>query len=98
MGISFYKLSEAMQEATENTSDRAIDAVRSGMNIRPDFWDDFIQLCGNAEGLSELLDIPKHKISAWTPKIVTALDKVKQTDDGEAAHNKAKSIPTGMPD
>jgi hypothetical protein len=98
MAFSFYTLSEAMKEAAEHTSDRAMDAIRSGMNIRPEFWDDFMQLCGNAEGLSELLEMPRHKISAWTPKVIAALERVKQADDGEAAHNKAKTIPTGMPD
>ena len=98
MSISFFQLMEVMKESEQHSTDKSVEAVRAGMNIRPDFWDDFIQLCGNSDGLSELLDIPRHKISAWSSKIMAALDHIKQADDGDAAHNKAQTIPTGEPE
>lgn len=97
MAITFFSLMEHMSAADVQQNDATVEVVRSGMNLSPDFWENFIQISGNSDGLAELLDVPKHKVAGWASKINDVLDRIREADDGEAAHNKAKPIPTGMP-
>ena len=83
---------EAMDSSRETDNDESIAVVRAGLNIRPDFWDDFIRICGNADGLSELLDVPKEKISNWSVKINKILEEIGTMDDAEAGSKKAQPI------
>lgn len=59
-------------ESKENNY-KSLNLIRSGNNLRKkdcgNFWDDFANLCGNAEAMSELLEISKDKVSSWTGKI-----------------------------
>ena len=77
----------------------AFRAIRNGMNLRKEdcgnFWDDFIQVCGDADGMSELLEVPKEKITGWPSKIKEILDKVDQKDNQEDGEGKAEMVPTG---
>ena len=74
--------------------------VRSGKDLRQDddspFWDDFITLCGNIQGMSDLLGVPSDKIRQWPGKIQEALDKL-ETHDAESPNVKTDTevIPTG---
>src|ERR1017187_7446195 len=95
MKLSFKKLLEAM-EIDENPSDpKSVAVVRSGLSIRPEFWDEFIQLTGDAEGMAELLDVSRDQISGWADKIRSAIDKVQQSDDEGSKDKKSEVIPTG---
>jgi hypothetical protein len=91
--VTFWQIMEQMAAAVPE--DESVEAVRSGMNIRPDFWDDFIRLTGNAAALSVLLDVPKDKISSWASHITEILDRIQQTD-GESG--RSKTLSTGNQD
>lgn len=98
MALSFCQLLESMKDSDQLTDDKSVDVVRSGININDKFWDEFIQVCGNADGLATLLDVPRHKVAGWASKIYDVLEKIHNDDDQTAATAKAKSLDTGNPD
>ena len=69
--------------------------LRAGINIRPEFWDEFMQITGNVDGLSELLDVSKEKIAGWAEKIRSGLAEIDQADDEDAKTKKAEIMTTG---
>ena len=75
-----------------------MSAIRTGIGIRDDFWDDFLQVVNNSEGLSALLDIPVIKIANWHQKIKENLDKVQKTDSVPDPKDNGKLLKTGMSD
>lgn len=92
--ISFQKLYENMSSFEEK--DRSLEAIKRGLNIREDFWDDFMNLLGNAEDLADLLDISAVKISGWHCKIKDGLKKVQE--DNQPETEKRNLIHTGEND
>lgn len=64
--LSFREFKESTKEG-----ERAEEVVRKGMNLGGDrdFWDDFLSLCGNVEGMSELLGAPREKITSLGERI-----------------------------
>lgn len=94
---SFQQLFERLEsQRSDLSNDKSLDAIRSGMNIKEDFWDDFLMLINNSGALSDLLDIPVTKISSWHEKIKNGLEKVKEAD-GEVREKK-ELIKTGLPE
>lgn len=76
-------------------SDRAVEVVRAGLNIGDDFWDNFIQVIGNPDGVADLLDIPKEKVTGWAPRIQKVIDQVSHHDDESSKEEKSKMLSTG---
>jgi len=79
---------------------QAMEAIRSGLHLRKkdcgDFWEDFIAVCGNADAMSALLEVPKEKVTGWHNKIREMLDKADEADnDSEKSGKKREQIPTG---
>lgn len=98
---SFQRLWENMQAAKNEETmpdDRAMSAIRTGIGVRDEFWDDFIAVLNNSEDLSELLDIPVTKISSWRSKIQHALNKVRDADSDTEQKKNGKLMKTGLPD
>ena len=98
---SFQKLWENIQLQKENSSQKeskSMSAIRNGIGIRENFWDDFLQLINGSEDLSELLDVPVSKISLWHEKIHHALEKVKKADSSLNPKDNSKLLKTGLPD
>lgn len=96
--MNFQKLWENIQANKLNKShaeSKASSAIRTGIGIREDFWDDFLSVINNSEGLSELLDIPVTKISSWHSRIQEELDKVKHSDLNDTA-GKDTLLKTGL--
>ena len=94
--MTFLSLWESMSlDDLEDTSDLSLDAIKNGINIREDFWDDFLLLINNSTALAELLDIPETKISSWRNIIKNKLDKVQ--DLNSKVDTKSKMIKTGIP-
>jgi len=93
---SFSRLIEHMNDDVlfEETDPRAIAVVRAGINLRADFWDDFLKIC-NQPSLSELLGIRKEAIARWPTIIRTALADIERMDSMEASKKKANLITTG---
>ncbi len=100
MKTSFYRLYENMTPALQSSGDetKSMEAIRAGLNLRSsdgqNFWDDFINVCGNSDALAELLEVPKEKVTKWTSKIKETLDKVKNSDS-EEGKDKSNVISTG---
>jgi len=89
---------EAMQGGGESA---AMTVVRSGLDLRSEdcgsFWDDFMNICNNAEGMSQLLDVPAEQVANWATKVREMVQKIEQADDQEAGSSdkKASVITTG---
>jgi hypothetical protein len=81
---------------SENVKDqeKALDVVRKGMNLQrgSDFWDDLLQLCGNADGMAALLDVPREKITGLAGRISKMIERVGDTDE---TNSKDRLIKTG---
>lgn len=94
---SFQKLWENIQIQKESSSkeDKAVSVIRTGIGIRDQFWDDFLQVINNSDGISELLGVPITQISGWHSKIKQALDKVKEADSSPELQDKGKLLKTG---
>jgi len=112
MTLSFQRLCEIMDRkktALREEDDMeggggesaAMTVVRSGLDIRSDecgsFWDDFMNVCNNADGMAELLDVPAEQIANWSSKIREMVSKIEAADDEEAGSSdkKASVITTG---
>ena len=79
---------------------RAISVVRAGKDFRKEeetpFWDDFISLCANAQGLAELLDVNQDKVSNWPARIQEHLNKLEDHDEeGPTNDEEMEMIPSG---
>jgi hypothetical protein len=48
------------------------------MELDEKFWDNFLQILNNTDGLAQLLDISSSKISTWHEKIK---DAIKERDE-----------------
>ena len=100
--MNFQKLWENIQaeKQTEPSphDDQAMSAIRTGIGIRQEFWDDFLQVINNSEGLAQLLDIPVTKIAGWHEKVKHALDKVQKTDAMPDPKDNGKLLKTGQSD
>jgi|GEM_PF-6090496 len=90
--FSFRQLLESMQDHTDSIESEATNAIRTGLNIREDFWDDFISLCNNTNAVATLLGVRPEQVGSWGSKIREKLDNVKISD---VPDNKTKVIDTG---
>ena len=85
---------------TSGDDSQAMEAIRSGLHLRkegcPDFWEDFITVCGNADAMSELLEVSREKITGWASKIRDLVEKVDKKDgEQKTVSNKSKMLATG---
>ena len=103
---NFWKLLQTMKEEEEaalldsGEESKAMRAVRTGIGLRNSkddvsFWDDFISVCNDGEGLAELLDVPSEKVGSWASRVKEFVDKVNDADDQGAGEKQAKIVPTG---
>jgi hypothetical protein len=97
---SFQRLWENIQAQKEKTphDDKAMSVIRTGIGVNDEFWDNFLLVINNSEGLSQLLDVPTTKISSWHDKVKHVLDKVRQADSSPELKDNGKLLKTGQPD
>jgi len=76
----------------------ATKAIRNGIGISKNFWDDFLLLLNNAEAVSDLLDVPVEKIGTWRESINKAIDKVHASDGEVIPKEKKRLLKTGLPE
>ena len=90
--ITFKEFSESNDDSKDEQE--ALDVVRKGMNMQrgADFWDDLLSLCGNADGMSKLLGVPRDKITGLAGRVGKLKEMVIDTDD---TSSKDKLIKTG---
>lgn len=98
---SFQRLWENIQAAKDVEpphDDKAVEAIRTGIGIDAEFWDHFLSLLNNSEGLSKLLDIPVEKISSWRGKVQKCLSHVQDLDSEPEQKKNGKLLKTGLPE
>jgi len=81
MHLSFLELSELIKETKDVKEENlSKEAIRSGLIIDEDFWSNFIEVCGNADAIAELFELPKFKVTAWAEKITNLIEEVEKED------------------
>ena len=86
LGFLIKKLSESKDS---NKEEKIKEIISFGKNIRDDFWDDFILLLNDPDGLSALLGISEDEIVTWHSKIKKYLN---DKDDELEIYKKRRKI------
>lgn len=94
--VSFQRLWENMQGGADG--DKPMDAIRTGLNVREDFWDDFLLVLNHSDALAELLQVSPVKISGWHSRVREYLEKVKAADAVPDPKKRGKVIHAGADD
>lgn len=89
--FSFREFSEEKDEK------KALEVVMKGINLQleGDFWDGFLSLCSNAEGMSALLDVPKEKITALSGRVSKFKNMISDRDGKSDDPAKDRLLKTG---
>lgn len=80
---------------------RSMKVIRAGMNLREsddelEFWNDFMQLCGDSEGMSELLGVKPAEVRRWTAKIRENINRVQEINStNPEGEDNSKLMATG---
>lgn len=98
MGISFADLIEQLDKndilMTSGEETKAMQVIRAGNSLSPDFWNQLISLCSNSDGLAELFNVSKDRILAWPTRIKEQLKKV-ENKDSQNGNEKESVLSTG---
>lgn len=75
--------------------DKVLDVVRKGMGLTKDgdFWEMFLSLCGDSEGMAALLGTSRDKVTGMGGKIRKMMKKV--IDRDSSGDSRKKMIKTG---
>jgi hypothetical protein len=109
MHLSFAQMWEQIEKDKARPSplmssgedDRAMSVIRAGKDMRKEgdtpFWDDFITLCNNVDGLAQLLGVDRHVVSSWPGKIQEGMEKYEKhlSMHPEEDDSKDEMMPTG---
>jgi len=105
--ITFRRLVEVMEMGSHSPlmdsgdESKKLSVIRAGQAVRGDndnsFWEDFVSLCGNAEGMGELLGVGPERVRSWTMRIREAIQSVAKHDrQGEnKPETRREMLPTG---
>lgn len=85
---------------TSGEDQRQFNVVRTGKDMHKEgetpFWDEFISLCADADGLSQLLGISREKITSWPARIQETLEKLEKENAVDSSQKeKQEMTPTG---
>jgi len=89
--LSFREYRDSKDEIEE---EKALKVVRKGMNLQTggDFWDDFLRLCGDSEGMAVLLGVARDRVTGLSGRIERFRGMV---GDSDSASEKDRMIKTG---
>lgn len=90
--MRFLEAWEKVRHIAEDDNAAALSAITTGTNVASDFWDNFIMVCNNKEGVAALLNVPPEKVATWPSLIQKMLDE-EQPEDTDAT--KTSLIHTG---
>ena len=103
--VSFFDLLEQLENAKSplmggEIDSKAAQVVRAGNHLHKEnqrsFWDEFVELCANAEGLATLLGVESSKVASWSSKIKEMIRKVDEEDHSSGNNEEeTKVLPTG---
>lgn len=94
---SFKKFCEN-KENSPLDDENSLKAIRNGLGIKENFWEDFLALINNAEVVSSLLKVPVEKIGTWRNLIKQGLKKVHDSDNEIIPKDKKRLLKTGLPE
>lgn len=62
---------EFRHSADDGDDERALNVVRKGIDLQRggDFWEDFLRLCGDSEGMAALLGVARDKVTGLSGRI-----------------------------
>jgi len=66
--------------------------ISKAQNLDPNFWHNFTLILKNSDEISDLLDVPKHKVISWHKKIKDAID---ENDKDNTINYKNRLMKTG---
>lgn len=95
--ITFLEISDRMmsdREEKKADETQEVRAIKTGLNVRDDFWDDFLRVLNDKTGLSALLEVSPEEIARWSARVSQYLNKVRDTNDVD--NEKTKILDTGM--
>jgi len=73
---------------------KALELVRKGMNLKvEDFWDSFLSLCGDPEGMAALLGTSREAVTGMGGRLKELRGEIKEKDSSSGKRNKV--IKTG---
>lgn len=103
--VSFFDLWERMDSVDTPLMDsgensKASQALRSGKNLRKEderpFWDEFMELCSNSDGLADLLGVDSSQVIGWPSRIRELLQQIDDHDQSRGDADEEKQVlPTG---
>lgn len=78
----------------DRLDEKAIKVIRKGMNLQRgnDFWEDFLRLCGDSEGMAALLGVARDRVTGLSGRIERFKGMV---EDSESSAKRDKMIKTG---
>ncbi len=109
MNVSFHTLWEQIQShspdefqplsASSANVSKAAQVIRTGLNLRGEdgsktFWDDFVQVCNDTDGLAELLEVHPEQVAKWGSRVRDMIEKVNKEDDN--SNTEKHVMPTGV--
>lgn len=83
-------------ESVKQHESKSMLAIRNGLGIKKDFWNDFLLLLNNSEAVAELLGVPIERVSTWKNKVNHSLNLVKKSDKTIMSKEKGKLLKTGL--
>lgn len=88
--VSFAKMWEVVEKQKSQTSPLMnsgeelgyINVLRTGQQLHKEkqtsFWDEFVSLCSDSEGLAQLLGVKREQVKNWPAKIRDGLNELEQ--------------------
>lgn len=98
--VSFKRLWENMyapEKDAEHIDTKSMKAIRTGIAVRDNFWDDFMQVCNNTDAIAELLGVRPEQVGSWGGRVKHNLERVRNADTAGEGEEKTqtKVIDTG---
>lgn len=91
--MRFLEAWERVRQFAEESDSAALSAITTGQNVAEDFWDNFIMVCNNKEGVAALLGVAPEKVATWPSIVKNAMD---QAEPEDADQTKTSLIHTGQ--
>ncbi len=92
--VSFRQLMENMyspEKDAEHIDTKSMKAIRTGIAVRENFWDDFLQVCNNTDAIAELLGVRPEQVSSWGSRVKHNLERVNRADAAGEGEEKPKT-------
>lgn len=85
---------EYRESEDDRDESKALEIVRKGMNLQRgnDFWEDFLRICGDGEGMAALLGVSRDRVTGLSGKVERLKGMI---GDSDSSSKKDRMIKTG---